>query len=147
MNKIITIDGPSGAGKGTITQLVAAHFKWHILDSGALYRIVGVAADQANIDLSMELLSESTKVAITEIARHLDVEFQLNTKTSEVEPFLKGVNLAKLIRTDEAGQLEAVQTRYPSLETTTSQGSCTSHQKPSCRRGQSWKTAKYRRST
>ncbi|MFT3756760.1 MAG: (d)CMP kinase [Pseudoxanthomonas sp.] len=49
---VLTIDGPSGAGKGTVSRLAAARLGWHYLDSGALYRAVGVAASWANIDLS-----------------------------------------------------------------------------------------------
>jgi cytidylate kinase len=48
---VLTIDGPSGSGKGTISRLVAARLGWHYLDSGALYRAVGVAAGWAGIDL------------------------------------------------------------------------------------------------
>lgn len=49
---VLTIDGPSGAGKGTVSRIVAARLGWHYLDSGALYRAVGVAASWANLDLS-----------------------------------------------------------------------------------------------
>ena len=48
----LTIDGPSGSGKGTISRLVASRLGWHYLDSGALYRAVGLAAGWADIDLS-----------------------------------------------------------------------------------------------
>ena len=49
---VLTIDGPSGSGKGTISRLVAQRLGWHYLDSGALYRAVGIAAGWADIDLS-----------------------------------------------------------------------------------------------
>jgi len=49
---VLTIDGPSGSGKGTISRLVARQLGWHYLDSGALYRAVGVAAGWADLDLS-----------------------------------------------------------------------------------------------
>ena len=49
---VLTIDGPSGSGKGTISRLVARRLGWHYLDSGALYRAVGLAASWADIDLS-----------------------------------------------------------------------------------------------
>ena len=49
---VLAIDGPSGSGKGTISRLVAARLGWHYLDSGALYRAVGVAAGWADLDLS-----------------------------------------------------------------------------------------------
>ena len=49
---VLTIDGPSGSGKGTISRLVAQRLGWHYLDSGALYRAVSVAAGWADIDLA-----------------------------------------------------------------------------------------------
>ena len=49
---VLTIDGPSGAGKGTISRIIASRMGWHYLDSGALYRAVGVAASWADIDTS-----------------------------------------------------------------------------------------------
>jgi cytidylate kinase len=49
---VLTIDGPSGAGKGTVSRLAATRLGWHYLDSGALYRAVGVAASWANLDVS-----------------------------------------------------------------------------------------------
>lgn len=49
---VLTIDGPSGAGKGTVSRIVARRLGWHYLDSGALYRAVGVAASWADIDTS-----------------------------------------------------------------------------------------------
>ena len=48
--EVLTIDGPSGSGKGTISRLVASRLGWHYLDSGALYRAIGVAAGWADLD-------------------------------------------------------------------------------------------------
>ena len=104
MNNIITIDGPSGAGKGTVTQLLAARLGWHILDSGALYRITGVAADMAGVDLSVSPLSKETEIEIADLAKALDVEFKVSSSSGEVEPYLSNINLARQIRTDDAGQ-------------------------------------------
>lgn len=50
MVRIVTIDGPSGSGKGTISQLLADHLGWHFLDSGALYRVVGLAAQRQGLE-------------------------------------------------------------------------------------------------
>jgi cytidylate kinase len=49
MSRVITIDGPSGSGKGTIANRVAEHLGWHCLDSGALYRLLGLSAERAGI--------------------------------------------------------------------------------------------------
>ena len=48
---VVTIDGPSGSGKGTISRAVARHAGWHLLDSGALYRLVALAGNRAGLDL------------------------------------------------------------------------------------------------
>lgn len=66
--RIITIDGPSGSGKGTVAALVARRLGWSLLDSGALYRLVGLAALRGHIDLGDEH-------AVAVLARNLDVEF------------------------------------------------------------------------
>ena len=97
LEKIITIDGPSGSGKGTVTQLVAAKLGWHILDSGALYRVMGLAAKRHQIPLSDEK-------SLSQLALNLDLQFVLNPELNEVEPILEGENLSREIRTDEAAQ-------------------------------------------
>ncbi len=94
---IITVDGPSGSGKGTISQLLAKKLNWHLLDSGALYRVLGIAAKRHSINI------ENTQ-QIQQLARNLDVSFITNEQSGEMEPILEGENLAAIIRTDEAGQ-------------------------------------------
>ena len=65
---VITVDGPSGAGKGTISHLLAEALGWHLLDSGALYRVVGQAC-------LIEEISWDDHPAVAQLARHLDVSF------------------------------------------------------------------------
>ncbi len=90
MVKIITIDGPSGSGKGTIAKLLAERLGWHCLDSGALYRLVGLAAERAGISID-----HADKIA--EIARTMDVEFRGE------EVYLDGEDVSLDIRTESAG--------------------------------------------
>ena len=68
MTPVITIYGPSGAGKGTISQLVADALVWHILDSGSLYRLTALASTWDNV-------SPDDETALENIARNLDVQF------------------------------------------------------------------------
>ena len=96
MNKIITIDGPSGAGKGTVCALLAQELGFHLLDSGALYRITGLAASRKNIALDNE--DEVAKVAAT-----LDVQFKPTPQGVLV--ILEGEDVSTAIRTEEVGSL------------------------------------------
>lgn len=66
---VIAIDGPSASGKGTVAQRVAHSLGWHYLDSGALYRLVALAAERQGVPWSDEK-------AVGDLARHLDVSFQ-----------------------------------------------------------------------
>ncbi|MCV6604552.1 MAG: (d)CMP kinase, partial [Porticoccaceae bacterium] len=66
---VITIDGPSGSGKGTICQLLAKHLGYHYLDSGALYRLLGLAARRHGV-----ALDDVETVAV--LAAHLDIAFE-----------------------------------------------------------------------
>lgn len=99
MNKkvpVITIDGPSGSGKGTISQLLARQLHWHFLDSGALYRVLGLAARQHKIALNNEQ-------ALTALVTQLDVQFIAKEISSDAEVILEGLNVTQLIRTPESG--------------------------------------------
>ncbi|MAU91899.1 MAG: (d)CMP kinase [Gammaproteobacteria bacterium TMED182] len=95
--KVITIDGPSGAGKGAVTQTLAARTGFHVLDSGALYRLVGLAARQSGLDL----LSED---AVASLASGLDIAFEPAKAGPEpLTIWLSGREVTHQIRTDEAG--------------------------------------------
>jgi CMP/dCMP kinase len=91
---VITIDGPSGSGKGTICQLVAQKLGFHLLDSGALYRLTAVAGAMKGIDLH-------DTVATAGIARHLNVVFQ--PTDSGVIAILDGEDVTADIRKESAG--------------------------------------------
>lgn len=92
---VITVDGPSGVGKGTISHLLASHFGWHFLDSGALYRLTALAAQQHSIDFSDETV-------VAEIAANLDVKF-VHLESGELAVMLEDQDVTLDIRTEVAG--------------------------------------------
>ena len=93
---VITVDGPSGAGKGTISHMLAEHLGWHLLDSGALYRVTGQAC-------LIEGVSWGDYPAVAEIARHLEVSFSM-AKNGEILVAYKGLDVSAAIRTEEGGR-------------------------------------------
>lgn len=92
---VITIDGPSASGKGTIAQLVARKLAFHYLDSGALYRLVALSAIQSNVDSTNES-------ALADIALNLNVRFH----DSSLQ--LNGEDVTNSIRTEECGNLASI---------------------------------------
>ena len=96
---VITIDGPGGSGKGTVSQRLATLFGWHILDSGALYRLLALASVRHAIALDNE-------GALTVLAGHLDVRFAGSTeRVGETAILLEGEDVTQSIRSEEIGNL------------------------------------------
>lgn len=93
---VITIDGPSGSGKGTIARRVAETLGWHLLDSGALYRLVAYAGQQQGV-------GPSDESAFARVARDLDVRFGADAQGEE-QIWLEGREVSRAIRTEQAGE-------------------------------------------
>ena len=91
---VLTIDGPSGSGKGTVAQLIAKDLGWHYLDSGVLYRVLAQAAIKHGFELGDE-------TSVSTLAQNLDVVFSV--KNGELEVLLEGQNVSTLIRSEQAG--------------------------------------------
>ncbi|MFQ1011649.1 (d)CMP kinase [Gilliamella apicola] len=97
MNKsvpVIAVDGPSGVGKGTLCQALANHFKWHLLDSGAIYRVLALSALKQNIALDDEQ-------KLSQLALNLPLTF--DTTGIEVKVLLNNIDVSKDIRTELTG--------------------------------------------
>jgi cytidylate kinase len=92
---VIAIDGPVGSGKGTIARRVAAALGWNLLDSGALYRLLALAADRRGIELD-------DVDRLVELAGELDIRFS-SGPGGEEEIWLDGNNVTRLVRTEECG--------------------------------------------
>jgi CMP/dCMP kinase len=92
---IVTIDGPSGSGKGTVSRAVAAHARWHLLDSGALYRLVALAGLERGLDAA-DVGGHASA------AREMEVSFGTGTEGERVT--LGGHDVTAQLRSEIAGQ-------------------------------------------
>ena len=106
MGTIITVDGPSGAGKGTLCYALAEKLGSALLDSGAIYRVTALAALQRKTDLTNES-------ALAELARHLDIQFI--PQNGEVNILLAGMNVSHLIRTQEVADAASKVAVFPEV--------------------------------
>ena len=103
---VLTIDGPSGSGKGTICRAVATALGWHLLDSGALYRLVGIAADRAGVDLD-------DHAAVAAVAADLDAEFRPADDDTLV--FLGGEDVSRELRAETTGNRASIVAAIPAV--------------------------------
>ena len=103
---VLTIDGPSGAGKGTVSRLVAWRLGWHYLDSGALYRAVGVAASWADLDLA----DPAALVRCT-----FDTEVRFDEDGSTLRVFVNGSDATDELRLETTGTVASAIAAIPEV--------------------------------
>lgn len=93
---VITLDGPSGTGKGTISLMLACHLNWNYLDSGALYRVLALAAVQQGIDF--DNINQ-----LVELAGAFDLRFEIKDD-NQTHTYLDGKDVTQPIRSESCGQ-------------------------------------------
>lgn len=101
---VVTLDGPAASGKGTVAQLVAQQLGWHLLESGALYRVVGLAALERGVDLQDER-------ALAPIAAGLDVAFD------DGRVWLSGRDVSDRIRSEQVSDAASKVAALPAVRT------------------------------
>jgi CMP/dCMP kinase len=104
---VVAIDGPSGSGKGTIARRVAEALGWHLLDSGALYRLAALAAARQG-------KSGAAAIELARVAGGLNVRFSTD-ETGAEQVWLDGVNVTAEIRSEECGRLASDIARVPEV--------------------------------
>lgn len=105
---VVTIDGPGGVGKGTVSLRVAKQLGWHTLDSGALYRILALAALQNKVSLE----DENT---LTTLAYNLEVQFVPKSDFSAIQVILNGQEVSETLRHESCGNAASQIATYQSV--------------------------------
>lgn len=106
---VITVDGPSGAGKGTVSHLLAERLGWHFLDSGALYRLLACAAQRDGVGLD-------DAAGLAELAGRIDGEFGVTPDGVEVVR-LDGADVTDVLRTETTGNAASRLAALPEVRT------------------------------
>ncbi|WP_315707678.1 (d)CMP kinase [Brenneria uluponensis] len=101
---VITVDGPSGAGKGTLCKGLAEALQWNLLDSGAIYRVLALAALHHQVDITAE-------DALVPLATHLDVRFI--PENGQLKIILEGEDVSNEIRTEAVGNTASQTAAFP----------------------------------
>ena len=105
---VLTIDGPSGAGKGVVSRKVAAHLGWHVLDSGALYRSVGYAARVEGVELT-------DAEAVTRCVQRANIHFQTGDEDGDGRVWVNGRDATDALRSERVAAAASVVAAIPAV--------------------------------
>ena len=105
---VVTIDGPSGSGKGTVAQILAGRLGWHYLDSGALYRVLGLTAERRGVGLADE-------PALSRLAETLRIVFVPQADGSAARVTVDGTDVSLELRTETTGELASRVAALPAV--------------------------------
>jgi len=98
MIPVLTIDGPSGVGKGTLANIMAHELNWNLLDSGAIYRAFALAASKRNIQINS--IDELLKLAL-----NLNLRFESDPANNQLSVYLDNIEVSAELRTEETAEL------------------------------------------
>jgi len=111
MIPVLTLDGPSGVGKGTVASIIAQKLDWHLLDSGAIYRAFAIVAN--NNDIKIDDIDDLLK-----LANNFDISFKLNSNHEPLNVYLNNVEVSSELRTEKTAALASQFAKIESLRKT-----------------------------
>ena len=111
MIPVLTLDGPSGVGKGTVASIIAQKLDWHLLDSGAIYRAFAIVA--SNNDIKIDDID-----GLLKLANNFDISFKLNSNHEPLDVYLNNVEVSSELRTEKTAALASQFAKIESLRKT-----------------------------
>jgi len=111
MIPVLTLDGPSGVGKGTVASIIAQNLDWHLLDSGAIYRAFAIVA--SNNDIKIDDID-----GLLKLANNFDISFKLNSNHEPLNVYLNNAEVSSELRTEKTAALASQFAKIKSLRKT-----------------------------
>ena len=111
MIPVLTLDGPSGVGKGTVASIIAQKLDWHLLDSGAIYRAFAIVA--SNNDIKIDDID-----GLLKLANNFEISFKLNSNHEPLNVYLNNVEVSSELRTEKTAALASQFAKIKSLRKT-----------------------------
>ena len=111
MIPVLTLDGPSGVGKGTVASIIAQKLDWHLLDSGAIYRAFAIVA--SNNDIKIDDID-----GLLKLANNFDISFKLKSNHEPLNVYLNNAEVSSELRTEKTAALASQFAKIKSLRKT-----------------------------
>jgi cytidylate kinase len=111
MIPVLTLDGPSGVGKGTVARIIAQKLDWHLLDSGAIYRAFAIMASDNDIKID-------DVDGLLKLANNFDISFKLNSDHGPLNVYLNNAEVSSELRTEKTAALASQFAKIKSLRKT-----------------------------
>jgi len=108
MIPVLTLDGPSGVGKGTVASIISQKLDWHLLDSGAIYRAFAIVANDNDIKID-------DIDSLLKLGNNFDISFKLNSNHEPLNVYLNNVEVSSELRTEKTAALASQFAKIESL--------------------------------